>query len=79
MNEAELDKIQEMDAAGETELRGPRILGSEQIAAVDHLAHRKKRNPDVTLHLDGESDSLYTDGLDVDANSGGLFGTKDTL
>ena len=54
-------------------------MGSEQTEAVDHLAQREKRNPDATLHLDGESDSLYNDGLDVDAASGGLFGTKDAL
>ena len=34
-------------------------------------------NPDTELHLDGESDSLYSDGLDVEDDSGEtLAGTR---
>jgi hypothetical protein len=39
------------------------------VEAVDHVARAKKRNPDDELHLDGEKDSLYADGLDVEDDS----------
>ncbi len=32
--------------------------------------------PDVELHLNGEDDSLYDDGLDVDHEDDGLAGTR---
>lgn len=55
-------------------LRG-RELGSERMDAVNHLGHAQKRNPDVELRLDGEKDSLYSDGLDLDDGSDPLAGT----
>jgi hypothetical protein len=34
-------------------------------AVADHLDHRRRRNPDRELRLDGEADTLYDDGLDL--------------
>ena len=62
------------DTGGESKLRGRRLDGSEQDSAVDHVADAKKRNTDTTLRLDGEEDTLYEDGLEVEDNSGILTG-----
>jgi hypothetical protein len=51
--------------AAERRLRGADLDGAEKKAAVDHGVYEKRRNPDTELHLDGESDSLYDDGLDT--------------
>jgi hypothetical protein len=59
---------------GEAELRGAE-LGSQQISAVDQLARAQDRNPDVRLRLDGEKDTLYNDGLEIDSDGGPLAGT----
>jgi len=61
-------------AGEEAKLRGAE-LGSQQISAVDHLAQARKRNPDRELHLDGEADTLYNDGFDLDADGENLYGT----
>jgi hypothetical protein len=61
-------------AGEEAELHGA-VLGSQRISAVDHLAQARKRNPDRELHLDGEVDTLYNDGLDLDADGENLYGT----
>jgi len=58
------------DPSGETALRGDALQGSEQSSAADHLQYLETRNPDVTLHLDNESDSLYTDGIEVGDGAG---------
>jgi hypothetical protein len=62
----------EGDKAGETNLRGAALDGSAQKKAADHLT--KKRNPDTELHLDGEEDTLYDDGLEVEDDSRPLTG-----
>jgi hypothetical protein len=62
------------DTGGESNLRGRALDGSEQNKAVDHVADAKKRNTDTTLRLDGEEDTLYEDGLEVEDNSGILTG-----
>jgi hypothetical protein len=38
-------------------------------------AQSKTRNPDSELHLDGEEDSLYTDGLEIEDDSETLADT----
>jgi hypothetical protein len=45
------------------------------IAAADHSDHTRKRNPDRELRLDGEKDTLYDDGLDIDTDGDTLAGT----
>jgi hypothetical protein len=47
------------DDAGESKLRGS----------------GKARNPDTELHLDGEPDTLYSDGIDIQAESDTPAGT----
>jgi len=60
---------------GETRLRGAALGGAEQKTAAAHDEYEKTRNPDTELHLDGEDDSLYNDGLDVGDDSESLAGT----
>jgi hypothetical protein len=38
------------------------------IALPDQLDHRRKRNPDRELRLEGEIDTLYDDGLDLNTD-----------
>ncbi len=57
-------------------LRGENLNGADQVDAVDHVNYAKKRNPDADLHLDGEKDTLYADGLDVEDESLTLADTK---
>jgi hypothetical protein len=59
----------------ENQLRGKNLEGSEQKEAADHAEYTKKRNPDAELHLDGEDDTLYDDGLEVEDDSEKLADT----
>lgn len=72
-NETDGDNIP-IDKTGESTLRGAALEGSEQKKSVAHTAFEKTRNPDATLHLDGEEDTLYDDGLEVEDGSGPLTG-----
>jgi hypothetical protein len=56
-------------------LRGAELEGADQKIAPDHVSYKKSRNPDAELHLDGEDDSLYNDGLDIDDDTDTLAGT----
>jgi hypothetical protein len=66
------------DAAPERKLRGSELRGSERKRAADHADYEKARNPDTELHLDGEEDTLYNDGLDIeeDDDADTLAGTR---
>lgn len=55
-----------LDADGKFKLRGAALSGSETPDAVDHTAYESARTPDAELHLDGEKDTLYGDGLDIE-------------
>ena len=50
----------------ERKLRGKALEGGDQTEAADHLEYEEQRNPDTELRLDGEADTLYDDGLEVD-------------
>jgi hypothetical protein len=63
-----------VDQSGESKLRGPALDGSEQKNAVDHTAFEKARNTDTTVRLDGEEDTLYEDGLELEDGSAPLTG-----
>jgi hypothetical protein len=63
-----------VDTAAESNLRGAALSGSDRKKAVDHVAYEKARNTDTTLRLDGEEDTLYDDGLEVEDHSGPLTG-----
>jgi hypothetical protein len=63
-----------IDKTGESTLRGSTLDGSEQKKSVAHTAFEKARNTDATLRLDGEEDTLYDDGLEVDDDSPPLTG-----
>ena len=62
------------DTAAESHLRGGPLSGSDRKNAVDHVAYEKARNTDATLRLDGEEDTLYEDGLQIEDHSGPLTG-----
>ncbi len=66
------------NAAPERKLRGSELRGSERKSAADHSDYEKARNPDTELHLDGEEDTLYNDGLDIeeDDDADTLAGTR---
>jgi hypothetical protein len=63
-----------VDKSGESTLRGSALDGSEQRKSVDHSAFAKTRNTDTTLRLDGEEDTLYEDGLELEDDSVVLTG-----
>ena len=54
------------EGAEEQRLRGAALNGSELKGAADHSEYERERNPDAELRLDGETDSLYSDGIDVE-------------
>jgi len=58
-----------------THLRGDALDGAEQKSSVEHGDYERTRNPDTELRLDGEDDSLYSDGLDVGDESDSWAGT----
>lgn len=66
------------DTAADRRLRGEDLKGSQNKDAVDHMEYEKERNPDTELHLDGEQDSLYNDGLDIEEDTDTLAGTHGT-
>jgi hypothetical protein len=56
-------------------LLGAALDGADQKAAVGHTDYEKSRSPDTELHLDGEDDRLYSDGLDIEDDTESLAGT----
>jgi hypothetical protein len=68
----------ETDAApnlANTRLRGDALEDAEQKSSVDHADYAETRDPDTELRLDGEDDSLYSDGLDVGDDTESWAGT----
>lgn len=64
------------DTAADRRLRDDQFIqGPQAREAADHMEYEKTRNPDTELRLDGESDSLYDDGLDIGDDSDTLAGT----
>lgn len=63
-----------IDQSGESTLRGSALDGAEQQKSVAHTAFEKTRNTDTTLRLDGEEDTLYEDGLEIEDDSAILTG-----
>jgi hypothetical protein len=61
--------------AKESRLRGADLEGPDQKIAADLVTYKKSRNPDTELHLDGEDDSFYNDGLDIGNDTDVLVGT----
>ena len=69
------------DPTGESRLRGRDLGGSERDQAPDHVDYAKGRKPDDVIRTDGEKDTLYEDGIELDEDSGpltGINGTDDT-
>jgi hypothetical protein len=59
----------------ESRLRGDALAGAEQKSSIEHPDYEQSRNPDTELRLDGEDDSLYSDGLDVGGDAETYAGT----
>jgi hypothetical protein len=67
----------ESDTGAERRIRGKNLDGSESKRAADHDSYAKRRDPDTELRLDGEDDTLYDDGLDLeDDDPDTLAGTR---
>lgn len=73
MNTRDTNVPQPVDVQA-SELRGPEF-GPQVDSAVDHVAHTRRRKPDQELRLDGEADTLYDDGLEIDSQTEPLAGT----
>ena len=67
-NTSEDDKARAAKAE-ESRLRGKGLKGAEQKSAADHTTYEERRNPDTELRVDGEVDTLYDDGLDLEEDS----------
>lgn len=59
----------------EARLRGDALGDADQKSSVEQAEYKRRRNPDAELHLDGEDDSLYSDGLDVREDTESYAGT----
>jgi hypothetical protein len=57
------------DKAGESRLRGRVLGGPERDAAADHVDYAQRANPDAVIRTDGEEDTLYEDGIELDDDS----------
>jgi hypothetical protein len=75
MGNSRTDEGQAADA-GEQTLRGDALDGSEQKRAADHTAYQGKRKPDRVVRVDGEADTLYQDGLDLEEDDSAPMGTS---
>jgi hypothetical protein len=59
------DGSEDAVALAKSRLRGEALGGAERRSSVEHADYEESRNPDTELRLDGEDESLYSDGLDV--------------
>jgi hypothetical protein len=64
------------ETEAERKLRRTALIGSERQAAADHTEQEETRNPDAELRLDGEEDTVGSDGLHIGDDSDTLFGTQ---
>jgi hypothetical protein len=62
------------ERAGETQLRGGSLSNDERRAAVDRAARQKSEDTDTVLRTDGEEDTLYEDGLELENDARPLTG-----
>jgi hypothetical protein len=60
-----------VDESGETKPRGAVLKGPDQKDAVDHASS----DPDNSVYLNDEQDTLYDDGLVIGDDSDTLLGT----
>jgi hypothetical protein len=62
------------DRAGETRLRGGSLTNDGKHSAVDELEKEQSQDTDEVLRTDGEEDTLYEDGLELEPDSHPLTG-----
>jgi hypothetical protein len=60
-----------VDESQETKLRGAALKGAGQKDSMDQAPS----NPDTSVYLDGEEDTLYEDGIKIGDDSDTLLGT----
>jgi hypothetical protein len=65
----------EVDEYTEAHLRGAGVDGAEQKAAANHTEYEEARDPDSELRLDGEDETLYSDGIYIGDDTESLAGT----
>ncbi len=66
---------------GESRLRGRDLGGPERDQAPDHVDYAQRANTDAVIRTDGEEDTLYEDGIELDDDSDpltGINGSDDT-
>lgn len=69
------------DQTGESRIRGRDLAGSERDQAADHGDYAKRSETDKVIRTDGEKDTLYQDGIELDDDSDpltGINGADDT-
>jgi hypothetical protein len=69
------------DKTGESRIRGGNLGGSERDPAADHVDYAKGRKTDDVIRTDGEKDTLYEDGIELEDDSDpltGINGADDT-
>jgi hypothetical protein len=64
------------ERAGETRLRGGSLSKDEQRTSVDRAERQKAQDTDGVLRTDGEEDTLYQDGLELENESRPLTGVN---
>jgi hypothetical protein len=57
------------DKSGESQIRGRDLKGSERDQAADHVDSAQRRKADSVIRTDGEKDTLYEDGIELDDDS----------
>jgi len=62
--------------AGETRLRGGPLSRAERRGPVDSVAQQQSQDTDQVLRTDGEQDTLYEDGLELENDSRPLTGVN---
>jgi hypothetical protein len=60
--------------AGETRLRGGSLSNDERRTSVDSVEQQQSEDTDAVLRTDGEEDTLYEDGLELENDSRPLTG-----
>jgi hypothetical protein len=77
MGDLKTDKLPgSEDPAGESRLRGGPLSRDQRRVEVDATAAQKAEDTDQLLRTDGEEDTLYEDGLELENDSRPLTGVN---
>lgn len=73
------EELDSADNSGENKLRGGALSGSERPQAADHTKYSQQRNPDTEVRVDGEEDTLYGDGLELEDDTPPMINNDGTI